>query len=87
MTSNVKIIQVSTFHHVSIYKDSNAYILQCIGPHCLKMVSVRNEDGDLLEAEAIQPIVIHEWELHDSQAHSWAFLMELRCMSKSNKFI
>jgi hypothetical protein len=45
MTSNVKIIQVSAFHHVSIYKDSNAYILQCFGPHGLKMASVRNEDG------------------------------------------
>jgi hypothetical protein len=45
MTSNVKIIQVSTFHHVSIYKESNAYILQCFGPHGLKMASVRNEDG------------------------------------------
>ncbi|KAJ6930796.1 hypothetical protein NC652_014346 [Populus alba x Populus x berolinensis] len=60
MTSNVKIIQVSTFHYVSIYKDSNAYILQYFGPHGLKMASVRNEDGALLDAEAIQPIVKHE---------------------------
>jgi hypothetical protein len=56
MTSNVKIIQVSTFHHVSIYKDSNAYILQCIGPHCLKMVSVRNEDG-MKDSNSVQGLI------------------------------